>query len=474
MLNLLKNAYERSPTSLKRLYAAIPFSIRMGRAYRETRRFLAESGKWPRRRLADYQNERLQKLIQHAFENVPYYHRTFVERGLKPEDVRTVADLRKLPFLTREDIRSHSGEMTARNIAPRTTYISNTGGTTGEPLSLRINNSAYGTEWAFMLDQWARIGYDASCRKVGLREFGYDGKAGWHYDPIYNELRLSPMLLNDDSVQGFVDATRRFGATFMFGYPSAITIFAQCLKRRALSIDGLAGILAGSENLHDWQRDLFNSVFDCRVFSWYGQTEKVILAGECEQSSLYHVYPQYGCTELVAEDGSVINQPGVSGELVGTGFLNSAMPLIRYRTGDYAAYAEGPCPCGRAYALIAGIEGRRKQEVFVGKDGRLIPATAFFASSVWEIFTNVRAYQFEQAEPGCAVLKVVPAGAYGAEDAQRLMTTMKGCGSEFLSFTVVRVAEIQRTPRGKIPFLIQKIDLKQLNSTGVTLNSAGK
>ena len=93
MLNLLKNAYEHSPLGLKRLYAAIPFGLRMGRAYRETHRFLAESEKWPWQRLAEYQNERLRSLIRHAFENVPYYHRTFVERGLKPEDIRTVADL---------------------------------------------------------------------------------------------------------------------------------------------------------------------------------------------------------------------------------------------------------------------------------------------------------------------------------------------------------------------------------------------
>ena len=220
-----------------------------------------------------------------------------------------------------------------------------------------------------MMDQWGRVGYNPSCRKVGLREFDYGGTNGWHYDPIYNEIRLSPMLLNDDSARTFVEATRRFGATFIFGFPSAITIFAQCLNRTGLSINGLAGILAGSEQLHDWQRDLLTGVFGCRVFSWYGQTEKVILAGECEQSRRYHVYPQYGCTELVAEDDSVINQPGVSGELVGTGFLNSAMPFIRYRTGDYATYAEGPCPCGRAYKLIAGVEGRRNQEVFV-EEGR--------------------------------------------------------------------------------------------------------
>ena len=79
----------------------------------------------------------------------------------------------------------------------------------------------------------------------------------------------------------------------------------------------------------------------------------------------------------------------------------------------------------------------------------------------------MQAYQFEQVEPGRAVLKVVPSGAYGAEDTRRLVTAMKECGGDFLSFEVVQMAEVQRTPRGKIPFLIQKIDLKQLNNARI-------
>jgi phenylacetate-CoA ligase len=461
MLNRLKNIYEHSPTPLKRLYASVPFEIRMGSAYRKTRNFLENSEQWSSDELTNYQNNQLKKLILHAYNNVPYYRRVFDEIGITPADICNINDLRKLPFLTRNDVKSHFDELRARNIYSWRTHLSTTGGTTGEPLGFFINNNAYAIEWAFMIDQWSRIGYDPSCRKMGLREFAYKTDSLFHYDPIYNEIRISSLDLSRENIEIIVGLSREFNVSFIHAFPSALTIYAQLLKRTGISMNGLTGILLGSEKLYDWQRELFHDVFGCRVFSWYGQTEKVILAGECEHSSYYHVYPQYGCTELVSEDGNVIDEPNVRGELVGTGFLNSAMPFIRYKTGDYAMYADYSCPCGRAYRLITSVEGRRSQDAFVGKDGQLITATAFSVSD-WMAFSNVQAFQFEQEIPGQVMLNVLPSNHFSDEDALRIAALMKQWAGSSLEFRVSKVETLYQTPRGKIPFLVQKLVLSNL------------
>lgn len=104
---------------LESTYARIPFAWRYGPVYRRTYRFLAKSQWWSAEELREYQRRRLRRLLRHAYENVPYYRGVFDERGLKPDDFDDVEDLKKLPILTKDIIREHRDDLTARNIPRR-------------------------------------------------------------------------------------------------------------------------------------------------------------------------------------------------------------------------------------------------------------------------------------------------------------------------------------------------------------------
>ena len=109
-------------------YSAIPLPIRYGTVFRDTYKFLQESQWWSKEQLEEYQLQQLSTLLQHAYENVPYYHRIFDERGLKPQDIQGFTDLQMLPYLTKEDVRTNFNDLIARNIQKEQMDYGTTGG----------------------------------------------------------------------------------------------------------------------------------------------------------------------------------------------------------------------------------------------------------------------------------------------------------------------------------------------------------
>jgi len=129
-------------------------------AYRKLYTFLQESQWWSREELEAYQMEALSRLLDHAYENVPYYRRVFRERGLVPEDIATLSDLELLPFLTKEIVQANLPDLKARNYPESAFEYVRTSGSTGTPMGFYYEKGASRVrEWAFMKTQWDRIGY---------------------------------------------------------------------------------------------------------------------------------------------------------------------------------------------------------------------------------------------------------------------------------------------------------------------------
>ena len=205
------------------------------------------------------------------------------------------------------------------------------------------------------------------------------------------------------------------------------------------------------------QRDFLEQTFGCRIYSWYGHSEKCILAGECEVSQEYHIFPQYGLAEIIDENGRPITEPGIPGRLLGTSFITFAMPFIRYLTDDWAQWAEGDrCQCGRAYKRITKVSGRWNQEVIVGKSGGLIPVAALNLHSA--IYTKIQQFQFYQDEPGKAILRIVPSKSYHKDDDERqIMTEFRQKIGHDVKLTVEYVNDIPFTARRKFKFVDQRL-----------------
>jgi len=467
----LKGLYKNSPYRIRQgigyIYNTLPVSlryrIRYGKIFWDTYNFLQKSQWWSKEKLEEYQLEQLSKLLNHAYENVPYYKMVFDELGLKPRNIQDFNDLRLLPYLTKQTIQNNLEDLKARNYPESKFKYGTTGGSTGIPLGFyREKGVSEAKEWAFMVTQWNRVGYKFGDKSVVLRgsvvQSANRGKF-WEYDPIKNEMILSSYHMTDENLPRYVEKIRSFKPKFIQAYPSAITILARFMKENDITpFSSVKAILCGSENLYRPQRELLEEVFKCRIYSWYGLSEEVALGGECEYSTYYHMFPEYGIVELVNEKGEFVTKDGDKGEIVATGFNNPIFPLIRYRTTDIGILMENKCECGREYPLLEGIEGRL-QEIIVTKDNRPITLTAFIFAQHFDAFSRVKQMQLLQEKKGKLVVRIIKEGNFSKNDEEEIFQKMMNSVDNQLDIEFEYVDEIPKTTRGKHRFLIQKLPI---------------
>ena len=461
----LKALYGCCPQWVKSLYSSIPYPLRAGPAFRETVRLIERTEYADRSTLSELQGTMLRDLVNHAFANVPYYREAFQRGGLQASDIRGIGDLNKLPLLTRETIRERIRDFRAlRGVSDRC-YWDNTGGSTGNPLRFLKPNSMYPIEQAYMLAQWRRVGYSTRDRKITLRGHvigSTRNEKRWQYNPIYNELQLSSFHLDRDTIRLFLDEVRRFRPTFIHGYPSSIVLFLRTIVNEGMQCpQGIRAVLCSSEPVFAHQRQFIEQTLQSRVFSWYGQSECVILAGECEYNDAYHAFPLYGVLELIDQSGNLIRSPGIEGEIVGTSLNNYAMPFLRYRTGDRGIYDKFErCACGREFQRLKNITGR-SQDCVYARDGRAIPVTALIFAQHFSAFANIHGMQLYQEVPGELVLRIVRTSHYSDSDEREVRAKMEHCVAGEMDVKFSYVGELPVTRSGKVPFVVQHVEARQ-------------
>jgi phenylacetate-CoA ligase len=277
------------------------------------------------------------------------------------------------------------------------------------------------------------------------------------YDPIFRHHFYSNFHMDDQNMRRYLDHVRSIGPCFLHVYPSSVANLARFLFRSGIEPpQNVLGIIAESENVYPEQRQMVEKVFGRRYFSSYGHTEKLVAAAECEKLTNYHVWPTYGYFELLDENGHPITTPGQRGEIVGTGFINTVVPFIRYRTGDYATYIGESCnECGRAHPIIADIRGHNIQENLVACDGSLIAWSAVNVHD--DTFENVLQFQFYQDTPGRALLRIVPTPGFGEKDQQRIRQNLGRKFDNRLEFEICMTDSISLSKSGKAIYVDQQI-----------------
>lgn len=420
---------------------------------RRWQRFLEQSQYWKPEQVAAYQLKKVKETCCYAGKYVPYYQRLFREVDFHPEHMTTLSDLNKVPFLTKQIIQDHIQELISTRIPPKKQYYSTTGGSTGIPMGLYYTMSESIKELSFIHHMWSRVGYKPGMKLAVLRG-AYTGDRGM-IAMENGDLLLSSYHMTDDTLPQYIEALRAFQPEYMHVYASSIYILCDYMKRNHIPpFPSLRAVLVGSENVYPHQRELVEEVLQCRLFSHYGHCERACLAGECEKSTDYHIFWQYGYTEILDSKDQPVTRDGEVGEIVATTFDHFAMPLIRYRTMDMAEYAVGSCSCGRNYPLIHRIKGRL-QEALVTSTGRYIAMTSINMHS--DVFDHVYQFQFYQDDPTYCVFNVVRRPEYTQADEEKIRTELKKKLGEELELRIRYVDEIPRTVSGKYRFLIQKL-----------------
>lgn len=440
------------------VYYAIPESKRYGSDFAAAYAQLAQTEYMSRADREEMVNQRFLHIFQEAFAHVPYYRKLYQEYGIDSNTVKDIRDIVKLPVIDKETVRTHQKEMISEKSNPSKLMYMTTSGSTGNPLGFYQPRSMVMIEWAYVMHIWKRIGCTPSSSRLVLRGKKLHGNTDgrpYYYDKLRRELSCDIFNMTEENMESYCQAIEQYHPEFIHGYMSAIVLLAKYISGRKGGIDHrFKGILAVSENVLQEQRTFAEKVFGAHVLSFYGHSERLIIAGECEKTSQYHVEPLYGYCELLNKDGL----PSDTGEITATGFLNDAMPFIRYRTGDRASWeTDAPCPCGRSHMRWRELSGR-DVEALVARDGSWFPLTAIDGIHTSD-FDNVIRYRFTQSEPGEVQMDIMPSSTYVEQNGETIRKMLEGRVNGKIHIRINIVDNIKVEKNGKYKVVKQNIPL---------------
>lgn len=452
-------AYERLPDGVRRAigsgYRRLPRRLRYGAGHAHFEALARDGETWTPDAIRTWQFEQLRHVLLAAQLHCPLYGRRFADVGFDARRLQAPEDIAAAPLLEKRDLIEHRDELTSRAVPASDRLYITTGGSTGVPVGFYLERGvSRPKEQAFLDALWRRAGYAPGDRVAVLRGGVVSSVARGaisRYDATRDWLVLSSYHLTAERLHEYVAALRRFQPAFLHAYPSAALQLAELLERDGSTLDvPLRGLLCGSERLTDLQKALLERHFGCRVYRWYGHSERVVLAGEGWQSGLFYFSPQYGYAEFGPAD-----ENGLC-EVIGTSFHNVAMPLIRYRTGDYVRPADAATHTREFPWLAASEIAGREQEFLVSGTGRRISLTAFNMHDA--VFDGLYAVQFFQSEPGRAEFRYLPGPAFDDARLAGIRAAIERKLGDDFSVNVRRVEALEKTSRGKHRWLVSEVD----------------
>jgi len=401
--------------------------------------------------------QRLRLLLKHAYDNVLYYRQVLKTHGLKPQDVKSMIDLTKLPILTKDYVKQNFSEFIARGFPKYIPIATATGGSTGEPLRFYIDVKTSSIGLAALWRSWRSAGYrlgDKMAVLAGLslvpERLGLIKRIS---DIINRKLSLPAMNIRKEILEQYARATLNFKPKFLRGYPSSLYFFADFLEDAGIKGIRPKAVLTTAEMLLPHQRKQIEEVFQCKVYDGYGAFDGGTAAFECEEHNGYHMAIEKTIMEFVDEDGNHVGE-GEKGRIIATDLFNHAMPFIRYDTGDVGVYSNEECSCGRKLPIMKKILGRTT-DILKFKNGVVLSGPSL--TLVFKDF-DIRQYQVVQTTDSAMVIRMIRGKTYTDAHTKKVYQIFKEAVGEDVEVKFDFVESIPTTKSGKWKIVIKEVE----------------
>jgi len=420
--------------------------------------FLNKSQWWSEGQLRTFQWQELQKLLKHAYNNVPYWQMVFKQLNLQPSDIKSYAEFRKLPMITKEDIRANKEQMIARNYIGKT-WTKATGGSTGEPLELDYTPESYDWRVAASKRGYAWAGCEDGMRQayiwgvaIGKQPLLKKWKEGLHHF-ILRQKYFNCFEFDQARMEQTLKELNRYKPQIIVGYTNPLYNFAKFVNNNGGIKFAPNSVISAAEKLYQFQREEIEKAFGCRAFNTYGSREFMLIASECQEHKGLHINVENLFVEVIKEDGTPA-QAGEMGDVVITDLHNYGMPFIRYQIGDMAIASEKNCPCGRGLPMLEDVVGR-SLDMIKTPDGRFVPGE-FFPHLMKE-FSEVKQFQVIQEQLDRLVVKIVRSGSFQQSRLEFLQDEIRKVVGQSIRMDLQFVDEIPLTKTGKFRVTVSNI-----------------
>lgn len=295
-----------------------------------SRRTIKKLRKLSKDQLISWQEDRLRKLIHHAYTKTTYYSTLLNELNIKPDEIRTITDLEKIPVLTKEIIRKNYNNLRAVNIEDIPHQETSTGGSSGDPLRYLLDNNSWSFTVANTIINWEKTKYKYGNKFVALGSSSLlvDNKTSFKHKIYYilkNKVSLNGINMSDSVCKEYTDIIRCNNIKYIYGYATSIYLLAKYCKSHGVNIK-INCCFTTSEMLTVIYRETIKDAFSCEIMDCYGANDGGITAFSLK-SGVYEV--GYNCVFNLQD----ATNEGAS-EIVITDLFNYAMPIINYKLGD--------------------------------------------------------------------------------------------------------------------------------------------
>ncbi len=340
----------------------------------------------PREELEALKLKRLQETVERAYHLVPFYRKKFDEAGVKPSDIKTLEDLQKLPFTTKQDLRDNYPFGLFAVPLSQVVRIHSSSGTTGKPTVVGYTENDMKV-WTEVMVRTLLMA-DVSEEDVVHNAYGYGlftGGLGFHYGA--EAIGAAVVPASGGFTKRQLMLMKDFGATILCCTPSFALHLAEVAKEEGYNPREDFRLRAGFFGAEPASEGLKRTVaeeWDIQYVEAYGLSEIIGpgVAASCEHGSL-HIFEDHFIPEVIDPETGEVLPDGEEGELVFTTITKQALPMIRYRTKDITVLHREPCKCGRTIVWMESIKGR-------ADDMLIVNGVNVFPSQVEHVITRVK------------------------------------------------------------------------------------
>lgn len=331
--------------------------------------------KLSQKEIKKYQEDKLRKLLLHAYKNVPYYHRILPKAGVIKKGNIHLENFNKIPILTKDIIRKEGKNLYSKDYKKRRPYENTSGGSTGEPVKFIQDKEYWHRNIANKLYFNRMLGKDIGEKEINLwgseRDIFRNSLSPKERvtNFLYNRTFLNAFKVDEDKLKKFTSEINRVKPESMWVYVESIDLLAKFIEKNDLSIHSPKIIISTAGTLFPEIRERVERIFRCPVYNQYGSREVGPVAIECKYQQGLHCFPWSHKLELVGK-GDLKN-------VIVSDLTNYSMPLIRYKIGDIAKKADKLCcECGRNTLFFKEVSGRVISH-FITENGDIVHGQYF-------------------------------------------------------------------------------------------------
>ena len=397
------------------------------------------------------QEERLRGVVRNAYENVPYYRRLFDNAGIRPDDIKTLDDLSKIPITTKNDLQTlKREEIVAKGSSIDKCIIKYTSGSTGQPLKIFLSPG----ERDFQILLNLRILMENGLRLTDKVTYIINphrfpkSKYWFQYAGILRREYLSVF----DYPEKHVELLKKIKPDIIYGYPSNLTLLALYIREKGIKAINPKIIFSVAEALEPKAKEAIDSIMHVNTCDILGTIELGDIAWQCEKRGGYHTSADAVIIEFL-KDGRPV-KPGEEGKIVCTSLYGYTMPFIRYAVDDVCVPSDRFCPCGRTLPMMESIKGRAN-DFIVLPDGQIVASC--FLVIIMQAFHDVAQYRIIQQDKKRIIVHLVKGKEFNGRTTELIKEEIKKVTGNTLEVEVEILEKLNRDESGKIRTVVSKV-----------------